>query len=293
MTGANQEVYSALTGADGAYTLSGVPQGDCTVRATAAGYVDGAVSGVAVVGGQTTAAVNLALAGGAALTVYAQDQAGQAPIPGVNVYLYQGQTLVAMSDTDETGAASFAEIPLGEYEVRVAGYGWSNSTQPVTLDASGATVVAALAAVAVQQGTVQIGSEPGADIPVMVTDADGNTSVVWTDQQGQYTLGSLPDGTYRVALATGQPAGYDGRTITLGSGQPAPDLAFQIDGGRISGQVFADAQRAAGAAACTTPARPSPRPSRTTRGATSSSACRRALTKSPPRRRGDPSLPSA
>ena len=117
-----QAVATGVTGANGAYSLTGIPAGTYDVRAVL-GTLSGATPGVVIVAGSTTAADVLINdgTGGVAGTVTMAD--GTTTVAGANVYvLPPGQTdpaqAVATGVTAVDGTYSLTGILAGTYDVR-------------------------------------------------------------------------------------------------------------------------------------------------------------------------------
>ena len=120
---------SAMTGADGTYTIDGLPGGDyrvqfsdCQSHAYIGQYFDGA-SGysdaqlVAVTAGESTPGVNATLHRGGAIQGQVTDQAGQ-PVSNIEVSAESPGAYGAPALTDANGNYTVAGLSSGRYTVR-------------------------------------------------------------------------------------------------------------------------------------------------------------------------------
>ena len=136
---------SAVSAADGTYSMTGVTAGTYDLRASAVGSQTETRNGVVVAaGGTTTQNFALVNVGSASGKVTRAD--GVTAIAGATVKLYQGGTLAATATTNSTGDYSIANLVGGYYtfEASAAGYitvsrsglvtGNSNTTVNISLD---------------------------------------------------------------------------------------------------------------------------------------------------------------
>lgn len=248
-----------LSGAGGAFRISGLPAGTYTVSYELADYTTRTTGASVAPGSDTTLdAVALThevggLAGSVALS-------GAPSSAGAVVTATSGARSVS-TVTDASGAFSFPSLETGTWALSARKDGYvTASTSPLQVSAgattAAGTVALALARTGVITGVARVArptdDASSAVILVSLTGTDLNgapvTGSAFTVSGGGYTLTSLPQGTY--ALAFTKPA-YDaqqasGIAVLAGATAAAPDVTLQVATGAIAGQVALSAGTAAG-----------------------------------------------
>jgi hypothetical protein len=244
-SGPGNEVASAVTAADGSYTISSLAAGAYWVLfepppASAAHdpdnylsqYEAGVVTGsgsppVTVQGGAVTSGIDAALRAGGTITGTVTDSA-DAPIQGATVVVAgldrAGPPGVVSPDTASDGSFAVDRLPSGYYTVEAANHSGAAFLPTYfgeTATASGAFGVA-VSAGATTSG-VAIRALPGAEISGSVTDGSGDPvggehvtafdpsgSAVGASASsaadGSYLLAGLPSGSYRLEFNAPVPA---------------------------------------------------------------------------------------
>lgn len=114
------------TGADGRHTFDFVPPGDYGVRAvpeepfvTFTGFASVSEDGVEIEkGGREEVTFTLLKRGPGTVRVRVEDEGG-APVPGTEVFVYAYDGVAAEGVTGPNGEHEFAEVPFGDYGVRI------------------------------------------------------------------------------------------------------------------------------------------------------------------------------
>lgn len=118
---------SAITAADGTYTIGGLPSGTYQVTIQADAYVSDSETGVVVIAGQTTSGKDFSLgtSGGAISgTVFESD--GTTPISGAMVACGCPGKSMAIAVTDEAGYYWLALLQAGTYKVGAFAEGYES-----------------------------------------------------------------------------------------------------------------------------------------------------------------------
>jgi hypothetical protein len=109
---------TAVSDGDGVYTVYGITVGQVNVRAAKSSGVGQSSGNIGRAGG--TAQIDITLDAGAASaagTVYMEDGASSAPVPGISVVFASNGTPVAVAQTDDAGAYAFTSLPAGPFLV--------------------------------------------------------------------------------------------------------------------------------------------------------------------------------
>ena len=124
---------SAVTDANGVYTIIGCRPEVYSLRASAEGFVSMPRQGVVVVGGQTTSGQDITLgsvdgAGTISGTVYGPD--GQTPFPEACVYADAPDRALEYTITLSDGTYTLAPLSPGTYTVHAAKGGYGSAARP-------------------------------------------------------------------------------------------------------------------------------------------------------------------
>ncbi len=270
---------SAVTAADGTYTVPGLAAGSYTVEFdptcnglnASADLAQSAAASVAVAAGAAVTGVNATLAGGGAIAGTVTDASNPGGLAGVCVTALpaDGGSGSGTATTAGDGTYTIGNLPPGSYTVEfdpTCGGSVSSTdaprvtATPVAVTGGGTTagVNAVLAQYGSITGTVRDPADPGGvpGVCVFAVAATGGTGgSATTDSSGTYSIGQLPPGSYTVSFdpscggtvstldrfqATTSPV-----TVTAGGGATA-DATLSASGA-VSGLV-ADAAHPAGLA---------------------------------------------
>lgn len=248
-----------LSGAGGAFRMSGLPAGTYTVSYELADYTP-RTTGASIAPGSDTALDAVALAhevGGLAGTVALPGAPSSA---GAVVTATSGARSVS-TVTDAAGAFSFPSLETGTWTLSARKDGYvTASTSPLQVSVgattAAGTVTLALARTGVITGVARVvrptDDPSSAAILVALTGTDLNgapvTGSAFTVSGGGYTLTGLPQGTYALAFskASYAPQQASGIAVLAGAASSAPDVTLQVATGSIAGQVALSAGTAAG-----------------------------------------------
>jgi hypothetical protein len=231
---------NVMTGADGSYTIGGLVSGTYKVcfNAGSTSYIAKCYDNLAwdpwnatpiqVTAGAATAGVDAALTAGGTVTGQVTNATGG--IQWVNVQLRDTSgnwvANVPGASTDQNGNYVLGGVPAGSYKVFFdganAGYigrwydgaaGAADQGSATTLTIAAGETKSSIGAVLPQGGSIagtvsdSATSTPIAGINVQVYDGSGmwvpNVQGANTDGSGNYTIGGLPDGTYKVCFSSG------------------------------------------------------------------------------------------
>lgn len=203
----------------GAYHIQGVPRGNWTVTATKTGYWPNGTAGVVVERGVTTGPVNFTLQRKLGI-LRGNITDGTYAIPGALVRLIGEAPLNAT--TNSRGAYAISGIPPGSYFVFVqkAGFGDVFSQTPVII-ALGDEFYQDFVLrpkEGILNGTVTDGAIPisGAEIRIQ---GPGLSTVEYTNDQGFFQRGGIPNGTYTVIVSA---EGFRSRSFTVQVSEEEP-----------------------------------------------------------------------
>jgi len=259
---------TAVSAADGSFTLADVPVGKGVLVVTLDGYKP-ARQMVEVREGQTTSVtVQLeaeqpkgteqppdagAQKGSIAVTVVA----GGSPVQGAKV-----SADAASATTDASGKVVLSDLPAGEIAVRVAADGYAAAVKEVDVVAGQTADVTVELSAAPAGGEGEHQPAPGAVQAVVVSAATGQpvqgapvtlgTTTATTDADGKALFSNLTPGRYIVSATSGDTASGN-VAVTVRPGQTTVvrlELAAQpspTGTGSISGKVLADGNPVAGA----------------------------------------------
>jgi len=204
---------SATTNASGVYTISGLAPGTYTATASATGYA-GQSADVTMTAGATTTQNFVLTPNPGTISGTVTSAATAAPIAGATVSYSGGATT-----TDGSGTYTLTNVNEGSYAVTASASGYASQSRTVSVG-PGATVTQNFALTAPNgaiTGTVT-GAATGAPIVGATVSYSGGSTT--TNVNGQYTLSSVPSGTYTVTAAA---AAYSSqsRSVTVSAGATA------------------------------------------------------------------------
>ncbi|HUA03960.1 MAG TPA: carboxypeptidase regulatory-like domain-containing protein [Solirubrobacteraceae bacterium] len=223
-------VSEVSTGADGSFTLTGLASGSYSLYFWASGHVAqyynnetslSSADQISVSAGSTASGINAALVpyGAIAGTVTDANTGHALPYVEVEAYNTAGQE-VGTGYTDSSGAYTISYLPPATYALYF--YDYDSSTGYVAQYYNDRNTLAAADGVAVKPGgtttainaalvpegaiigTVTDGSTHEAIPGVQVDVYDGSGTIVgdaWSSSTGQYTVGDLQPGDYRVGFS--------------------------------------------------------------------------------------------
>src|SRR5216683_2522627 len=204
---------SAVTDANGAYTIAGLAPGTYTATATASGYTSQSAS--VTLTASTTTTQNFALAPNpGTITGTVTDAGTAAPISGATVSYSGGSTT-----TNSSGGYTLANVAQGSYSVTASAIGYAAQSRTVTVG-PGATATQNFALTPPNgaiTGTVTSAASGSAISGATVSYSGGSTTA---NGSGQYTLSNVAPGTYSL---TASASGYSSasQSVTVGSSQTA------------------------------------------------------------------------
>ncbi|MCC6438389.1 MAG: carboxypeptidase regulatory-like domain-containing protein, partial [Acidimicrobiales bacterium] len=251
-------VLSTQTDANGGFRFDNLRPGDYEVVAPGGGWwIGAAAQPVALPLGSgppsTAVAPTLTLNKRSSITVSVADSAGGAAINGPTVQLWKDAGTTLVRTVNPTGStATFDQLDLDTYEVRVSRIGYKTVSEPaIVVAAHGVDVprTVSLTRWSVLRGTV-LGTRANQTAPlegalVSVTPAGGGTArQTSTAADGTWSLPELDGGSYDVHVTA---AGYDAPaaptpvTVVLGTDAGTPTITLQSQYATFSATVLTDA----------------------------------------------------
>jgi len=223
--------HTAVTGADGTYTIAGLVAGTYTLTASKAEYTLAPATLSVTVGPSASeedfTATQVTYSIGGTATV------GGAPLAGVTVDAGGGRTAVTGAD----GTYTIVGLVAGEYTLTasLAEYTFAPATLSVTVGPSASEEDFAATQVTYSiSGTATVGGAPLAGVTV---DAGGGRTAV-TGADGTYTIGGLVAGTYTLTASKAEYAFAPATlSVTVGPGASGQDFAATQVTYSISGTV--------------------------------------------------------
>jgi uncharacterized repeat protein (TIGR02543 family) len=251
---------SAITAANGTYTISGLAPGsynvsvDSSCYGSATNYVSPILSGVNVTAGQTASSENFAIVNGGSISgVVILASGGAVAGACVDAYL-PGSQFGYGATTASDGTYTIAGLVPGTYNLSVSPGCNGSATNYVSQTLSGVNVTAgqtasdenfALVQGGSVSGTVTLASGgPAAGVCVDVGSSDGGTGFGYatTAGDGSYTISGLAPDSYYVSVApscNSSLASYVSQflpSVSVGGGTTTENFAL-VQGGSISGTV--------------------------------------------------------
>jgi len=221
----------AITGADGAYSLS-APAGTATVTAALSGYQSASTT-VTVTAGASTAASTLQLA-----PINPGNATGS--VVDSNNNQLSGTTVTAAGLTTVTsGDGSYAlnNLPAGTTTITASLTGFQSGSTSVTVVAA-TTTTAPTITLTSNSGSITgtVKSSSGAAIAGASVGYGGGTAT--TDSTGTYTLNNVPVGTVQlVASGSGFQSVTQSVTVSGGATSTANFTLSPVTGGTVTGKV--------------------------------------------------------
>jgi 5-hydroxyisourate hydrolase-like protein (transthyretin family) len=241
---------SALTGVDGTFQMTDVPDGSYQLQAEARGYATSAADQAVEVAGAPVTGLEVQLSAGAAV---------RGRLIGLEPKEAAGAQVSALQETKRLFSAGIVR-PDGSYEIQglmpgdwkiSAVAGGSGRTAEATVEIDGATAEEhldlELKAGLRLTGTVLRAGQPAAGMHVSVRPLKaGSLGVATTNHEGRFELAGLDPGPYKISVAVANGSSQS-RPITLADDD---DIRIEIDTSRLAGHVIdaTTAQPVAGAA---------------------------------------------
>ena len=221
---------SAITDANGNYSLTNVAAGSQTLTASLAGYVSVSQSVSVTTNQSTTQNFTLTLATGT-ISGTVTNSATNAALPGVTVSYAGGSAI-----TSASGAYTLANVAPGSWTLTFALSGYGSSSQTVTVvagqtAAANASLTATPGAIT---GKITNASGGAAIAGATVSYAGGSTT---TDSTGTYTLSNVAPGSQSVTV---QAAGFTSKTqsVTVNAGSTATlNVALTATTATLTGKI--------------------------------------------------------
>jgi hypothetical protein len=266
---------SALTNANGEYTISGLTNGSYIVTFSPASgtnyltqyYENKSTSGAAnpvVVSAGSPATADAALVAGGEITGRVTSAAGGAPLSGAEVSAYDAAAeAYGSASTNANGEYTIPGLPTGSYTVRFfpasesnylvqyyAGTSIEADATPVSVTAGAAPKTGIDAALATGGQITGRVTSAASGIPLAGVSVSTEGGYVSTNANGEYTVSGLPSGSYKVAFYPEEGANYllqyfNGKStegeanaveVTVGSATTGINSAL-LAAGQITGTV--------------------------------------------------------
>jgi protocatechuate 3,4-dioxygenase beta subunit len=208
------------TDSRGRYSITRVIPDTYTVSVTAPGFVSSTPTSV-ILDQDETEVLNVTLSGvgasTAGITGLVVDSDGQ-PITGARVAITGGPVTGRSDTTDVTGLYEILNLPAGTYTLRASATGFNPQTRTVSITVDTSTQLDFTLSDQVNQllGSItgRITQSDGSvisDVTVKITAGPTKGQTVQSDDQGDYGIPDLPEGTYTLSFTH---SGYATRTVT-------------------------------------------------------------------------------
>lgn len=197
-------VATAITDANGNYTIPNIAPDAYTVIATATAFQDGSKSVIVNSNQTTTVDFSLSPSPGT-ISGRVTDFATTNPIPGATVAVFQGTTLIEFALTDANGNYVIPNLAAGNYVVLAIAKSYRAAFSVVTVTA-GMTTTVNFALIA-NPGTIAgriIEACSGGPVPGAVVLVSNGSQIVGfdlSDPNGNYSIPTLAPGSYTVTAA--------------------------------------------------------------------------------------------
>jgi len=271
----NKHYYSARTDAKGNYTVSGLPVGEYTVRFSdySSNYLERSWDGpngtqptqlIKLTSGQKKTGISVTLSTGATILGSVRGPTGQS-LSGVTVMATTATgTYLRAVTSDASGNYAVKGLPAGKVALRFVGdqssgyitewYDNKSTLQTATLltvngEQSLTAKPAVLAVGASISGNITNALKANLGNILVIAKRNNETYTGYTDNQGKYSVGSLPAGTYTLAFSDGSgkylPQSWNNKTgaqspttVTVKAGEKSTGKnAILVVGATISGTV--------------------------------------------------------
>ena len=242
----DSEAGRFTTDSSGSYTITNLPDGEYVITAEKDGTTGTANVTVSANGQNVSGTGNVQLPyGGADLSGKVIDINDQA-VPGAEVVLKtKAGAEIGRSVTDAQGDYTFAHIPDGAYVITIEKNGAADTFE-VGISGNGLTVtgmkdVQLPLGGATLTGTVtDVNARPAKGVLVVITDSlEKEIGRSTTDDQGNYTIGNIPDAAYKITFEKDGITGTGNVTIS-GNGQSVigdMNMQLPVGGADLTGTV--------------------------------------------------------
>lgn len=228
----------ATTGAEGAYSFTGVPAGTYTVKPLNNTMTFDPGAKVVTVPAD---AADVDFVGSYVIAGNIKTPEG-APLPNITVGLYLGDVLKAVAMSGGTGRYYFLRVPTGNYTVKPIDPGISPTPASRPVSVPPGTYTADFVCAAASYALLgQIKDATGAPVPNITVELyQGQTlmTTTTTDAEGRYTFSHLGGGTYTAhPIADGISFDPAYRTVTVGPSRTGVNFTTKASGFSLGGFI--------------------------------------------------------
>lgn len=194
-------IASTITDSQGQYAINNLPAGNYVVTISGPNYQTVVQSLILAPSQTSTISLSLQPSPGV-LSGNVSDALSQ-PLVNATVYVLQGSTLISSTLTDSLGNYSIDGIPEGNFTVEAvaAGYQFGTSSLNVTAGSSNTVNFILQQNPGSIQGNATDGTNPIAGAAVLISRGDIVVASTFTDNQGNFFVTNLPDGSYTVQVS--------------------------------------------------------------------------------------------